>query len=126
MSLRSPLGRARGLGSSRSGLDTYWMQRLTAVTLVPLVLWFVISLIILTGADYDAAKAWVAKPFNAALLLLTLFAGLWHAALGLQVVVEDYVHAPLTKHLGLIAIRAVAAFLAISVALSTLKLALGG
>lgn len=126
MTLRSPLGRARGLGSSRSGMDAYWLQRLTAVVLVPLVLWFVVSLIVLTGSDYDAAKAWMGKPFNASLLLLTLFAGIWHAALGLQVVVEDYVHTPITKHLGLIAIRAVAAFLAISVALSTLKLALGG
>ncbi len=126
MILRSPLGRARGLGSSRSGSDHYWAQRLTAVALVPLVVWFVASLIVVTGSDLAAVKAWASKPYNSALLLLTLLTGIWHGLLGFQVVIEDYVHGALTKHLSLIFIRLVAAFLAISVSLSTLKLALGG
>ena len=126
MTLRSPLGRARGLGSSRSGSDHYWAQRVTAVALVPLVLWFVVSLITVTGSDLAGVKAWVGKPVNATLLLLTLLTGIWHGLLGLQVVIEDYVHTALVKHLSLILIRLIAAFLAISVTLSTLKLALGG
>jgi len=126
MILRSPLGRARGLGSSRSGSDHYWAQRITAVALVPLVVWFVVSLIVVTGSDLDAVKTWVGKPYNSTLLLLTLLTGIWHGLLGMQVVIEDYVHGALTKHLSLIFIRLVAAFLAISVSLSTLKLALGG
>jgi succinate dehydrogenase / fumarate reductase, membrane anchor subunit len=126
MNLRSPLGRARGLGSSRSGSDHYWAQRVTALALVPLVLWFVISLITVTGGDLGAVKAWLARPFNATLLLLTLLTGIWHGMLGLQVILEDYVHSALTKHFLLIFIRLIAAFLAISVAISTLKLALGG
>ena len=93
---------------------------------MPLVLWFVVSLITVTGSDLAGVKAWVGKPVNATLLLLTLLTGIWHGLLGLQVVIEDYVHTALVKHLSLILIRLIAAFLAISVTLSTLKLALGG
>ena len=126
MTLRSYLGRARGLGSSRSGSDHYWAQRITAVALIPLVLWLVVSLITVTSGDLASVKSWLGSPFNATLLLLTLITGLWHGQLGMQVVIEDYVHAPLVKHLALIFTRLVAAFLAISVVISTLKLALGG
>lgn len=126
MTLRSYLGRARGLGSSRSGSDHYWAQRITAVALIPLVLWLVVSLITVTSGDLASVKSWLGSPFNATLLLLTLLTGLWHGQLGMQVVIEDYVHAPLVKHLALIFTRLVAAFLAISVVISTLKLALGG
>jgi len=126
MILRSPLGRARGLGSSRSGSDHYWAQRVTAVALIPLVVWFVASLVAVTGGELAEIKIWASKSYNAALLLLTLLTGIWHGALGLQVVVEDYVHTAMTKHVALILIRLIAAFLAISVSLSTLKLALGG
>ena len=126
MSLRSPLGRARGLGSSRSGSDHYWAQRITAVALIPLSLWLVTSLITITASDLSSVKMWVSNPINTSLLLLTLISGLWHGQLGMQVVIEDYVHAPVVKHLALIFTRLVAAFLAISATVSTLKLALGG
>ena len=126
MILRSPLGRARGFGSSRSGSDHYWAQRITAVALIPLSVWLVASLVTLTSSDLDVVKAWLSKPVNTSLMLLTFFAGLWHGQLGMQVVIEDYVHAPLVKHLALIFTRLVAAFLAISVTVSTLKIALGG
>ena len=126
MTLRTPLGRARGLGSARSGFEFYWAQRVTAVVLVPLIFWLVASVIRLTGAELDAVKMWLSQPFNAALLLLTLLAAIWHGMLGLQVVIEDYVHGALAKQFTLIAIRGIAAFLAISVSLSIFKLALGG
>ncbi len=125
MSLRSPLGRARGLGSAKSGVVSFWQQRVTAVALVPLALWFAISLIALSGADYDVARAWLAKPLNATLMVLTLGTGLWHAVLGLQVVIEDYVGCA-GKWISLIGIRLLGAFLAVFTTVSILKVAVGG
>ncbi len=87
--LRSDLGRVRGLGSAKEGVDHWWRQRLTAIALVPLGLWFVVGAIGLVGADYNAAADWVASPLNAVLLLLLILATFLHAELGLQVVIED-------------------------------------
>ena len=92
MSLRTPLGRVRGLGSAKDGTHHWWMQRVTAVALVPLTVWFVASLVALVGADYDTVVAWIGQPVVAVLLILFLFTGFWHLKLGLQVVIEDYVH----------------------------------
>jgi succinate dehydrogenase / fumarate reductase membrane anchor subunit len=92
MSLRTPLGRVRGLGSAKDGTHHWWMQRVTAVALVPLTIWFVASLVALVGADYDTVVAWIGQPVVAVLLILFLFTGFYHLKLGLQVVIEDYVH----------------------------------
>ena len=94
--MRSPLGRAIGLGSAKEGVEHWWLQRITAVALVPLSLWFVIAIIRLVGADSDGVRDWVGNPLPAILLVLLLIATFWHAALGLQVVIEDYIHAELT------------------------------
>jgi succinate dehydrogenase / fumarate reductase membrane anchor subunit len=99
--MRSPLGRAVGLGSAKEGVEHWWLQRITAVALVPLVLWFVIAIIRLVGADVDSVRGWIANPLPAILLVLLLIATFYHAALGLQVVVEDYIHGELVK-LGLV------------------------
>src|ERR1700739_3371829 len=99
--MRSPLGRALGLGSANEGVEHWWLQRITAAALVPLTVWFVIAIIRLVGADIDAVREWVASPLPAILLVLLLIATFWHGALGLQVVIEDYVHASLAK-LGLL------------------------
>src|SRR5438128_2264228 len=72
--MRSPLARARGLGSARDGVEHWWMQRLTAVALIPLTLWFAASLIALTGSDYNAFIAWLKAPFVAILMVLLLIA----------------------------------------------------
>lgn len=125
MSLRSPLGRARGLGSAKSGSGHYWVQRLTAIGLVPLALWFVISVIGLAGADYAAFQSWLGNPFNATMMLLVVLAGVWHAVLGIQVVVEDYVHTEASKWALLIGSRLAGAFLAVFMAVSILKVAAG-
>ena len=101
--MRSPLGRAIGLGSAKEGVEHWWLQRITAVALVPLSLWFVIAIIRLVGADSDGVRDWVANPLPAIMLVLLLIATFYHAALGLQVVIEDYIHAELTK-LGLVVI----------------------
>src|SRR5215472_9720929 len=107
--MRSPLGRAVGLGSAKEGVEHWWLQRLTAVALVPLGLWFVIAIIRLVGADLDTVRNWVGSPLPAILLVLLLIATFHHAALGLQVVIEDYVHAELTK-LGLLIVIRLACF----------------
>ena len=89
--MRSPLGRAIGLGSAKEGVEHWWVQRVTAVALVPLALWFVIAVIGLVGADRDTMQDWVGRPMPAILLVLLLIATFYHVALGLQVVIEDYV-----------------------------------
>ena len=92
MSLQSPLNKVLGLGSAKEGSRHWWAQRLTAVGLVPLTLWFGIALLGLEHGKYEFVSAWIAEPINAILLVLLLFTLLYHSYLGLQVVIEDYVH----------------------------------
>ncbi len=101
MKFRTPLARARGLGSAKSGTHHWWMQRLTAVALVPLSLWFVASLIALVTADHATVIAWLHSPLVAILCCALIVAIFYHGQLGLQVVVEDYVH---TESLKLVSI----------------------
>jgi succinate dehydrogenase / fumarate reductase membrane anchor subunit len=95
--LRSSLAEARGLGSAKEGVGHWWAQRASAVALVPLALWLVVSLVALAGADHAAATEWIARPWVAVTLLLTLLAVFWHLKLGVQVVIEDYVHGRLAR-----------------------------
>src|SRR5690606_5979046 len=85
MGLRTPLGRVRGLGSAKEGSHHWWMQRVTAVALVPLTLWFVASLLCLAGADHAPAADWLASPLTAVLMLLLIVATFHHLQLGVQV-----------------------------------------
>ena len=89
---RTPIARARGLGSGKTGTGHFWWQRVTAVALVPLVAWFIGTLLSLAGADLWMVQATLARPWNAILFALFVIAMFWHAKLGLQVVIEDYVH----------------------------------
>ena len=123
--MRSPLGRAVGLGSAKEGVEHWWLQRITAVALVPLGLWFVIAIIRLVGADADNVRDWVGNPLPAILLVLLLIATFYHAALGLQVVIEDYVHAELAK-LGLLIVVRLACFaLAVAGIFAVVSMAVG-
>lgn len=123
--MRSPLGRAIGLGSAKEGVEHWLLQRVTAVALVPLALWFVISVIELVGADFDTMQDWVGRPLPAILLVLLLIATFYHAALGLQVVIEDYVHAELPR-LGLVIVTRLGCIaLAVAGIVAVLTLALG-
>ena len=88
---RTPLARARGLGSAKDGVHHWWVQRLTAIALIPLVVWFAVSLVMLSGADYAVVRAWIGSPLVMMLLILTIGVGLHHGQLGMQVVIEDYV-----------------------------------
>ena len=108
--LRSPLGRAIGLGSAKEGVAHWWAQRVTAIALVPLLLWFVIAIVALAGADRAAFVAWVQHPVPAVLLVLLLIATFYHGELGLQVVIEDYVENEALR-LGLIIVMRLAAIL---------------
>ncbi len=92
MSLRNPLARAKGLGSAKGGTSHWWHQRLTAIALAGLSPWFVVFAVGLLGADQGAVRNAIAQPLNASLLSAFVLSLFWHAQLGLQVVVEDYVH----------------------------------
>src|SRR5437660_11755026 len=89
--MRSPLGRAVGLGSAKEGVEHWWRQRLTAVALLPLALWFVAALLGHLGGDHANAASWIGSPLPAILMILLVGASAYHAALGTQVVIEDYV-----------------------------------
>jgi succinate dehydrogenase / fumarate reductase membrane anchor subunit len=89
---RSPLGRAMGLGSAKAGFGHWWAERITAVALIPLSVWFIAELIAHSGSSFETFIAWIGSPITVVLMALLLIALFWHAALGLQVVIEDYVH----------------------------------
>ena len=97
MSIQTPLGRAQGLGSAKSGVAHFWHQRLTAIALVPLTIWFVWAVARYTGAPHHEVIAFLENPFNAAAMLLFILAGLYHMTLGIQVVIEDYIERESTK-----------------------------
>lgn len=99
--MRSPLGRVLGLGSAKEGVQHWWMQRFTAIALVPLGIWFVIAALGMIGADRNAMVAWMHSPMSAVFAILLIVAAIYHLGLGLQVVIEDYVHSEAWK-LGLI------------------------
>jgi len=123
--LRHPLKRARGLGSAQFGVSHWWTQRTTATALIVLGVWFVILVLGLVHGDYAAARAAVAKPWNAVLLIAFLVSMFWHAVLGLQVVVEDYVHTRWKEIILLGAIKFIAVLCVLAGTLAVLRIALG-
>ena len=125
-SMRSPIGRVRGLGSAKSGLHHWWMQRVTALALIPLTLWFVASVISLARAGHAETEAWLGSPVVAVLMISLIIATFYHAALGLQVVIEDYIHHEGVKLALLLGVKLVAFLLAITALFAVLKLAVGG
>jgi len=125
VSLRSPLARARGLGAAHNGTHHWWAQRLTAIALLPLLLWFVVSVTSLAAADHATAAAWLRAPVNAILMLALIAALFQHMQLGLQVVIEDYVHGAAGKFVALITVKYGSVLLAIAAAFAVLKVAFG-
>lgn len=123
--LRSPLGRAVGLGSAKEGVEHWWTQRMTAVALVPLSLWFVASLVGHLGADHAAAIAWLRSPIPATAMALLVIASFAHMALGVQVVIEDYVHHEGVKIASLVALRLACWALGAAALVAVLRIALG-
>jgi len=92
MSLRSPLGKAIGLGSAKHGFGHWWWQRVSAVALVPLCIWFVYSVLCLVNAEYADVVAWFQSPVQTSLMIVFVLTLIYHAQTGLQVVIEDYIH----------------------------------
>jgi succinate dehydrogenase / fumarate reductase membrane anchor subunit len=126
LAYRNPLGRARGLGSAGDGTHHWWMQRFTAIALVPLTIWFVVSVVALVGKDHAAFVAFVRHPLWATLLVLLIAATLHHGQLGLQVVIEDYVRGEGVKITLLLIVKFAAVVLGGVGVFSVLKIALGG
>lgn len=121
-SLRSDLARVRGLGSAKEGVGHWWAQRVTALALVPLAIWFVASIVSLTGASHAAVVDWIASPLPALLLVLLIVATFYHGQLGLQVVIEDYVHAEGLKVALILLVKGVAVLLALAAVFAVLRM----
>jgi succinate dehydrogenase / fumarate reductase membrane anchor subunit len=125
MDLRTPLARVLGLGSAKQGSSHWWWQRMTAIALVPLGVWFVISVLMLAGSGHGRATLWLRSPFQAAPFMLFMALAFWHAALGLQVVVEDYIHPEGLKMAILITIKMAISLAMVIAALLLLRIYLG-
>jgi succinate dehydrogenase / fumarate reductase membrane anchor subunit len=125
MHTRSSFARAIGLGSAKAGVETWWRERVTAVALVPITLWFVGSLIAQSGSDYAHFVSWLKAPVTTILIVLMLIGAFWHTALGLQVIIEDYVHTA-AKIPALILARLACFALAAAGILATLRIAFLG
>jgi succinate dehydrogenase / fumarate reductase membrane anchor subunit len=122
--IQSPLAKARGLGSSHEGAHHWLAERVTAVAILPLVLWVIYSMVELRGKDYFEFTQWVAQPWNTALLILFIAGVFHHAVSGLQVVIEDYVASHCVKLLQIIVIKIAFAFMGVASIVSILKIAL--
>lgn len=123
---RTQLGRARGLGSAKSGTEHWWLSRLTSLALIPLTLWFVISVIAHLDASWEEMRAWLGNPLSAVLMIVTVGVTFHHTASGLQVVIEDYVHVEWAKTTAIIVVKFLALLLAVAGIFSVLKIAFGG
>jgi len=122
--LRTPLGRVRGLGSARGGTHHWWMQRVTSVALLPLTIWFVFAMVGLAGATYVETLLWISRPFNAVLLLALVGLTFHHTASGLQVILEDYVKPEGRRIVAVWAVKGICALLALASAFAVLKIAM--
>ena len=122
--LRSPLARARGLGATRTGSHHWWLQRVTAAALLPLTLWFIFSVVSLLGEPREAITRWLSSPLSLGLMLALIIATFHHLYLGLQVVIEDYVHQEAIKLGSILAMRGACLLLALICIVSVLKIGL--
>ncbi|MGZ3377692.1 MAG: succinate dehydrogenase, hydrophobic membrane anchor protein [Phenylobacterium sp.] len=125
VSYRTPLGQARGLGSAKHGASHWVAEKVSAIALVPLVIWMVYAVLQLAAGDYGFAVHWIQSPLNATLVVLTLAISFWHMHAGLRVVVEDYIHKTLTKSALLLLNLFVCGLAGALAVFSILKVALG-
>jgi succinate dehydrogenase membrane anchor subunit len=123
--LRNPLQRARGLGSAKEGVGHWWDLRLTSIALVFLTLWFVVLVLGLLGHDYEVVRASIARPWNALLMVAFVVAAFWHTVLGVQVVIEDYVHTRWLEVTSMVVIKLLAVAGVLAGVFAVLRIALG-
>lgn len=126
MSMQSDLGRVRGLGSAKSGSAHWWTQRVTAAANLPLGIWFILSILAGHASTFDSVRTWLSSYFHSTMMILLIISVSWHFVLGLQVVIEDYVHNRKTEIVSLLLIRAVAAFMAVAAIISVLRIVFAG
>ncbi len=126
MSLRTPLASVLGQGAAKEGVRHWWVQRLTAVALVPLTIWFAVSLLSLPSLGYSAVTAWMSQGWTAVLLILFVLTVTWHSQLGVRVVVEDYVHGAGPKTAALALVTYLHVIAAAAGVFAVLRVALGG
>ena len=122
--LRTPLSKVKGLGSAKTGTDHFILQRITALALVPLVIWFCMSLAFLPDANYTSVLVWLSSPFNAVLMIVMLIAGFYHSALGLQVILEDYISSHGTRIVAIIITNLLLFFFGALAVFSVLKISI--
>ena len=122
MGMETPLARAKGLGSAKSGTYHWWFQRLTAIMLVPLSLWFMASMASLINIDYSVIRTWIATPVTTVMLILFVISLFYHAQLGLQVIIEDYIHSEWQKVANIILIRFIAFIAALAAIFAIMRL----
>lgn len=125
MNLRTPLGRVLGQGSAKEGVHHWWVQRLTALALIPLGIWFVVAVLTLPLRDHTAVAGWIGQGWNALLLILFVLVSARHSQLGVQVVIEDYVHGHGSKAFALITSTFIHVLLAAAAMFAILKIAFG-
>jgi succinate dehydrogenase membrane anchor subunit len=125
VSLRSPLGRVLGLSAAKEGVHHWWTQRLTSVALVPLSIWFVVSLLALPALDHATVCAWMRQTSTALLLIVFVAVAAWHSQLGVRVVIEDYVHGAAARTLSLALLMFAHVTLAAAGVFAVLRVAFG-
>ncbi len=125
MNYRSSLSQVQGLGSAKSGVAHWWLQRLTAVALIPLSAWFGVMLVCVCAGGYRAAVGWLASPLQVALMIAFVSTLLYHAHLGMQVIIEDYIHGEGVKIATLIAVRLTLVLCALTSIVSILSISFG-
>ena len=125
MSLRTPLGKALGLGSAKDGTGHWWSQRVTAAALAILGLWFAIALASLDGFDFQTVRLWLAAPLNSILLIILVATLFYHSSLGVQVVIEDYVHEDGGKVVALVLAKFIHLFAAVVGIFAVLRISFG-
>ncbi len=123
--MRTPLKRAKGWGSAKSGTHHFWVQRLTGLALIPLTLWFCFGLASLTSMSYQDFTAWISTPYSAVMMILTLAAVFYHYALGMQTIIEDYVPNHAVRTAAVIAFNFFSIIAAVTGIFSVLKIAVG-
>jgi succinate dehydrogenase / fumarate reductase, membrane anchor subunit len=124
MNIRTPLAHVRGLGTAKDGTHHWWIQRVTSIALVPLVVWFASSMLCYSRAEYRVFQHWLNNPINAGLMVAFLFTAFYHAKLGMQVIYEDYVRPECAMYFALLLTQFLLFILGAISIISVLKVAL--